>query len=242
MRSIVLLLAVVSAFASAQDRDRTFYLIHTDTPQQFMEVATVIRTIADIQQVAANNDQKSVTVHATAPQIAMAEWLFNELDTQTVQASVPHEYAVPGTTDDVVRLFYLPDTATVQDFQEVATVVRTIADFRRAFTYNERRAFVVRGTVAQIDLAEWLLKELESVAASSRREYRMPGTNDDVVRVLYLAHAKTTQDFQKSATAIREATQIKRVFTYNAPRAMAVRGTADQIALAERLAIDLDHP
>jgi hypothetical protein len=60
--------------------------------------------------------------------------------------------------------------------------------------------------------------------------------------VLYLAHAKTTQDFQKSATAIREATQIKRVFTYNAPRAMAVRGTADQIALAERLAIDLDHP
>lgn len=223
-------------------RDRVFYLTHTDTVQQFQEVATVIRTIADIREVTTDNDQKSVTVHTTAGQIAMAEWLFNELDTQTVQASVPHEYAVPAATDDVVRLFYLPDTATVQDFQEVATVVRTIADFRRAFTYNERRAFVVRGTVAQIGLAEWLLKELEPAAASSTREYRMPGTNDDVVRVLHLTHTANVQAFQKAVTQIREAAQIKRVFTYNNPRAAAFRGTADQIALAARLATDLDKP
>ena len=68
------------------------------------------------------------------------------------------EYLIPGSTDDVVSLFYLTDAATVQDFQEAATLVRTIADFRRAFTYNERRAYVVRGTAAQIGLAEWLLK------------------------------------------------------------------------------------
>src|ERR1700733_2527473 len=100
MRAIVLGLAVISAFASAQDRDRTFYLTHTDTVQQFQEVATVIRTIADIQQ-------------ASAGKIAMSEWLFNELDTQTVQASVPHEYLVPGGNDDIVRLFYLTQTPTV---------------------------------------------------------------------------------------------------------------------------------
>jgi len=242
MRAIVLGLAVISAFASAQDRDRIFYLTHTDTPQQFMEVATVIRTIADIREAVVNNDLKSVTVRATAGQIAMAEWLFNELDTQTIQASVPHEYRVPGVNDDVVRLFYLTHTPTVQDFQEVATVVRTIANFQRAFTYNEPRAYVVRGTDAQIGLAEWLLKHLDPAANRSSREYRMPGANDDVVQGLYLSHTANVQDFQKAVTQIREATQIKRVFTYNSPRAFALRGTADQIAAAERMAAQLDKP
>jgi hypothetical protein len=241
MRAIVLGLAVISSFASAQDGDRTFYLTHTDTAQQFMEAATVIRTIADIQQVAADNDQKSVTVHATAGQIAMAEWLFNELDSPAAQPSVPHEYRAPGSSDDVVRVFYVTTAPTVQDFQEAATLVRTISEIRRVFTYNGRKALVVRGTVTQIALAEWLLKRLDPAADVSSGEYRMPGNNDDVVQVLHLANTPSVPDFQKAATAIREATQIKRAFTYNAPRAFAVRGTADQIALATRLAQDLDR-
>jgi hypothetical protein len=241
MRAIVLGLAVISAFASAQDRDRTFYLTHTDTAQQFMEVATVIRTIADIQQVAADNDRKSVTVHATAGQIAMAEWLFNELDSPVAQPAVPHEYRTPGTTDDVVRVFYLITAPTVQDFQEVATLVRTITDIRRVFTYNARHALTVRGTDAQIALAEWLVKEIVPDPPSSTHQYEMAG-NDDLVRVLRLPHTATVQDFQKAATEIRQATQIQKVFTYNRLRAAAFRGTADQIAMAERMAIDLDHP
>lgn len=241
MRSIVLGLAVVSAFASAQDRDRTFFLTHTATVQQFLEVVTTIRTITEIREISTDNDQKSVTVHATAPQIAMAEWLFNELDSPAAQPSVPHEYRAPGSTDDVVRVFYVTTAPTVQDFQEVSTLVRTISDSRRVFTYNERKALVLRGTGAQADLAEWLLKELEPEPPSSTHQYQMPG-NDDVVRVLRLPHTASVQDFQKVVTNIRAATQIKRVFTYNSPRAFTVRGTADQIALADRLAMDLDHP
>jgi hypothetical protein len=223
-------------------RERVFYLTHTDTVQQFQEVATVIRTIADIQQVSADNEQKSLTVHATAGQIAMAEWLFNELDNPSVQPSVLHEYRVPGSSDDVVRLFYLTRTPTVQDFQEVATVVRTIANFRRAFTYNEARAYVVRGTASQMGLAEWILKELEPTAAPAAHQYRMPGADDDVVGVMYLAHTPSVQSFQRAATRIRETTRIQRMFTYNSPRAVTVRGTADQIATAERLATQLDRP
>ncbi|MCU1339738.1 MAG: hypothetical protein JWO19_5319 [Bryobacterales bacterium] len=226
----------------SDQRDRVFFLTHTPTVQQFLEVATVIRTMTDIRQVSTDNDQKSVTVHAAAGQIAMAEWLFNELDNPAVQTSVLHEYRVPGSNDDVVRLFYLTHTATVQDFQEVATLVRTIADFRRAFTNNELRAFAVRGTAAQIGLAEFLVKQLEPATTPASREYRMPGGNDDVVRVLYLTHTGDIQSFQKAATQLRTATQIKRVFTYNTPKAVALRGTADQIAMAERVAKEVDKP
>src|SRR5436190_1428146 len=97
------------------------------------------------------------------------------------------------------RVFYLTHTSTTQQFQEVATVIRTIAGFTRTFTYNEARAYVVRGTVAQIGLAEWLLKRLDTAANSSSSEYRMPGSNDDVIQVLYLTSTPNVQDFQKAA-------------------------------------------
>jgi type II secretory pathway component GspD/PulD (secretin) len=244
MRAIVLGLAVISALASAQDLDRTFYLTHTDTTQQLMEVGTTIRTIADIQQINADQAQKSVTVHATPGQIAMAEWLFNELDSPAAQPSVPHEYRAPGNTDDLVRVFYVTTAASVQDFQEASTLVRTITGIRRVFTYNQRKALVIRGTGEQSGLAEWLLKELEPEAPSSTHEYRMEDFPHDfnVVRVLRLAHAGNIQDFQKVATQIRSAANLTYIFTYNPLRAMAVRGTADQMAIVERVAQQLDHP
>ncbi len=243
MRLTAIVLFSTGLFAQNNDlRDRVFYLTHTATVQQFQEVATVIRTIANIQQVSIDNDQKSVTVHATGGQIAMAEWLFNELDNPAVQTSVPHEYRVPGDSDDVVRVFYVTTAATVQDFQEISTMVRTISSITRVFTYNAPRALVVRDTAAQIQLAEWLVKELEQPAAPSSHEYRIPGGKDDVVHVLYLAQTGSVPAFQKAAIQIRTATQMNRVFTCNTPKALAVRGTADQIAMAERLAKDLDHP
>jgi len=242
MRTIVLGLALLSALASAQDRDRTFYLTHTATNQQFMEVATAIRTITDIREISADADQKKVTIHATAPQIAMAEWLFNELDSPIAQPALPHEYRPPGTNDDVVRVFYLITAPTVQDFQEIATLIRTMTDIRRVFTYNGRNAMTVRGSDAQIALAEWLVKEIvPEPPSSSTHQYEMAG-NDDLVRVLRLPHTATVQDFQKAATEIRQATKIQKVFTYNRLRTAAFRGTADQIALAEKLAMDLDRP
>ena len=41
---------------------------------------------------------------------------------------------------------------------------------------------------------------------------------------------------------VRTAASLRRVFTYNAPRAMAVRGTVDQIAAAERVVKEMEPP
>ena len=241
MRTILILLAFTS-LTFGQDRDRTFYLTHTSTVQQFQEVATVIRTIANIPIISADIDRRSVTMHATDPQIAMAEWLFSELDNPAIQPSVQHEYRAPGGADDVVRVFYISTAPTVQDFQEIATLVRTIANITRVFTYNAPKALVVRDTAAQIQLAEWLVKELEQPAASSTHEFPVQGSNADLVSVMFLPHTASVEAFQKSAVQIRTATQITRIFTCNGPRALAARGTPDQIAMARRMAQQLDKP
>jgi general secretion pathway protein D len=73
--------------------------------------------------------------------------------------------------------------------------------------------------------------------ATKRRDYE-----DQVVKVFYVTNATSVQEFQEIATAIRTVADIRRVYTYNAQKAMVVRGTVDQVALAEKLVRDLDKP
>ncbi|MDZ4803086.1 MAG: cohesin domain-containing protein [Bryobacteraceae bacterium] len=70
-----------------------------------------------------------------------------------------------------------------------------------------------------------------------RRDYE-----DYVVKVFYIKNATTVQELQEISTTIRSVTEIRRAFTYNAQYAILVRGTADQVALAEKLVQDLDKP
>lgn len=251
MRSKAIGLVMAALLASAasgqppaeQLLDRVFHFTHDETAQDMGEIATAIRSTTDIQSLYNDAAQKTMSVRGTAGQIALAEWLFSELDRQPSQTSAPHEYRLPGSGDDVVRVFYLAHAETALDLQEVATLVRSMGDIRRLFTYTAPRALVSRGTAGQIALAEWLITELDRRPSeiSVTHEYRLPGSGDDVVRVFYLMHPATPQRLQEIAVQVRTTAAIRRLFTYNAPRAMALRGTADQMTLADRLIKERDR-
>jgi general secretion pathway protein D len=70
-----------------------------------------------------------------------------------------------------------------------------------------------------------------------RRDY-----DDYVVKVFYIKNATTVQELQEMSTTVRSVTEIRRAFTYSAQNAILMRGTVDQIALAEKLFQDLDKP
>jgi general secretion pathway protein D len=72
---------------------------------------------------------------------------------------------------------------------------------------------------------------------TKRRDYE-----DEVVKVFYVTNVTSVQEFQEIATAIRTVAEIRRAFTYNAQKAIIVRGWADQVALAEKMIHDLDKP
>jgi hypothetical protein len=250
MRAKLIVFALATCVAFGQDASvtRVFQLHHVETTQDVQEVATVIRTIADISDVSTDTLQKTISLRGTASQIAIAEFLFTELDRQTLPDSVTQEFKVPNSADDVVRVFYLPNTATVQAFQEIATTVRTIAEIRRVITYNTPRALAVRGTADQIAAAAFMIGELDQPAGAKRTDSRVfpmidtskdPGTG---VQVFYLPYAATVQQFQEVATLIRTIGEIRRVFTYNAPRAIVVRGNTDQITLADWMIHELGKP
>ncbi len=77
-----------------------------------------------------------------------------------------HEYHFPGGGDDIVRVFYIKHANTPQELQEIVTLVRSVADVRRLFTYNELRAFAARGTADQIALVAWLVEQLDQPVKS----------------------------------------------------------------------------
>jgi hypothetical protein len=182
-------------------------------------------------------------MRASAAQIALASWLFAELERHAAeplgQTSAAPEYMASDGRDgeNVVRVFYLKNTATDQDFVEAVTLVRSISNLRQVFTYNAQRTVAMRGTAEQMALAAWLLSQIDRPVKeqNTASEYIVPESSDDVVRVLYLARAGTPQELVKAATQIRTESKVSKMFMYNAPKAIAVRGTSQQVALAEQL-------
>ena len=234
---------------TTDDVVRVFYIGHRASLQVLQEIATDVRTIGDIRRLFTYGESTALIARGTAAEIALVEWLVNQLDqpaNQAARGTASPEYHPSGTVDDVVRVFYPAYTATQQALQEITTNVRSIANIRRFFTYSQSTAVIVRGTAAEMAFAEWLLNELDQPANQPPRtpaphEYRPSGTVDDVVRVFFLAHAESPQRLQQIATEVRSTTEVKRIFTYTAPRAMTVRGTAAQIAMADKMIAERDR-
>jgi general secretion pathway protein D len=67
--------------------------------------------------------------------------------------------------DEVVKVFYLKNPTTVQEFQEIITAVRSVTDVRRMFTYNAQNAVMVRDTVDKVALVEKLLRDMDKPKA-----------------------------------------------------------------------------
>src|ERR1700722_12349147 len=140
MRAKLTLFVLSTCIAFGQDANvsRVFQLHHIDSGQPLAEFATMIRSMSEVKDLSADAAKKTRSVRGTASQIAIAEFLFTELDRQTVPDSVTQEFKVANNTDDVLRLFFLPNATTVRDFQEIATTVRTIVEIKRVMTYNTK--------------------------------------------------------------------------------------------------------
>lgn len=63
--------------------------------------------------------------------------------------------------DEVMKVFYLGNTTSVQELQEIATAVRTLGDIRRVIPLNGQKALIVRATTDQMALTEKLLQDLD---------------------------------------------------------------------------------
>lgn len=72
---------------------------------------------------------------------------------------------------------------------------------------------------------------------TKRREHE-----EQVTRIFYLQNVTSPQELQEVMSGMRTVVDVRKVFPINSQSAIAVRGSADQISLAEKILLDLDKP
>ena len=151
---------------------RVFYFTHDETPEDLQRMISLIRTTADIQRIYPYVTRRAIALRGSAAQIALAEWLFGELDkdvTPQTKRTEAYERLAAGGRSDAVRLFFFARNETPHDLQEIIQLIRTTADIQRMAPYGPRRAIALRGTPAQIALAEWLFGKLSTPPSEVQR-------------------------------------------------------------------------
>jgi hypothetical protein len=244
--SLISVLALTTAFPqSTATQSTTINLANGETAQDLQAIVLTLSSIGGIQQASVDSAKTAIVVGGTADQLAFAKWLINELDKPAAGPlpvnSAAHEYKLPGSADDVVRVFYFAPSETQRGIQEVMSSIRSVVDIHRLMPYAARPALIVRGTAAQVAVAAWLVNELDQSANAQvsapegPHEYAIPGGGGEVVRVFYLPHTLTPQALQAIDVAVRSATNVRRLFPDFTHKALTMRGTPDQIATAERV-------
>src|SRR5579884_883995 len=216
-------IVLCAGFASAQsspapNEDRVFSFTYTSAPQPMQEIATVIRSIGELNDLSVDVGQKQLSLHGSSDQIALATWLFRELDRPGNQepsnrTEPPREYRMAIDGDNVVRVFYLPYTKTIQELQEVATAVRSTSNIRRMFTYNAPHVVITRSTSEQASLADWMFNEFGKASDSMPRTYQL--APNDAVCVFHMTTPPTAEDMVEVITLMRSITETRTVFSYN---------------------------
>src|ERR671912_1156356 len=88
--SLTFTFAAAAQTATEENVERTLRFTHTSTPEDVQEIATVIRSVAEIRNLSIDTAQRSSSLRATAPQAALAEWLAAELDRPATQTVTPN--------------------------------------------------------------------------------------------------------------------------------------------------------
>jgi hypothetical protein len=194
-----------------------------------------VRSVAEIRNVAADPIAHTFTIYdATQWQQKLTTWLFEKLDRPRLASAPPtDEFSTGAQPDPAVCVLYPATTKSLQEILEFSTVLRSLIEIRRAFVYSPSGAVVVRGTPEEIASAKWLAAQLDT--ATGPDTATLAGAKESVMRVFRLNPALSIQQLQEHTTNMRMKTRIRRVFTYNAPRIVVARGTAEEITAAEKV-------
>jgi general secretion pathway protein D len=96
--------------------------------------------------------------------------------------------------------------------------------------------------IALISKAFWKPLSSNAVFVTADNPTKRQEYEDQVAKVFYLTNVATQQELTEIMSAIRAVTNAQRIFPLQTQMALLVRGTVDQVALAEMLLRNLDRP
>jgi hypothetical protein len=233
-----LLLAFLPLVVFADDRILAF--TNMERALDLLETEQVIQSLVPSAEVALHRSERTLSVRGAFDDVELATWLFDRLD----KAKTPNTLELVGSDETiaVLRLSVRGDTDGpdgTRELQEQAAVIRSVVEFRTSLTHDRSKSIVIRGSAAQVELAQWLARELwkfpEKDAVPASRQFAQVDTSGVTVGVFHLQNETSATNFLNIVTEIRSATGIRRIFTYLYPRAIVVRGTPEELWRVEHM-------
>ncbi len=194
------------------DVGRVNFVPNLQKPPEIQELLTILRTVADVQKIFTFSSNRAIVLLAPDWQVAFAEWIIDQI--QQKPDSAPHEFTVGGPDfrgqGHGARLNFLSNMTSPRQSQEVLTVLRTVLDIQKIFSYATSHALVLRGTESDLQRAEWLIQQLDLPAGqtSGPASFTAAG-GDDITRVFRLRNT-SLQAMQTAVTGIRSELNVKR--------------------------------
>jgi hypothetical protein len=247
MRYFSIFLTAVLACGQATE-DRTFRFHSPATDQDFQDLSVAALTMSGLKARTADVALRELSINGTSEQVRVTEWVVTELDRPAPATPAPPSSILTLSAEDqdnTIRVFYPAQISSNQDLMEVMTAIRTITDIRYAGMYTSHRAIVLRGNREQIDLAEWLLDEVNR-DSPQQSSYAFPKSGPELargenqVRVFRFTRAADVQQFNEAQTMIRTITDARRVYPYIGKRAIIIRATEEQIDMTRWILAQVD--
>src|SRR3984885_15397696 len=114
----------------------------------------------------ANLDLNNVTLQEALDYIAlMTKTFWKPVSSNAIFVTEDNVTKRRDYEHEVVKVFYLKNPTSTQEFSEMVTAVRSVTDVRRMFQFNAENAIVVRDTVDKVALVEKLLHDLDKPKA-----------------------------------------------------------------------------
>ena len=142
---------------SNQESIRVFRLANAATTKDLQQIAVGMRSLGDVRRVFTYNGRSIIVIRGTADQLALSQWLFDQLDQPAATTQSKQEYQVPGSNDDLVGVFYLRNSDSPGRLQDTLAQVRNAAAIRRICALDSVHAIALRGAASQIVQADALI-------------------------------------------------------------------------------------
>ena len=254
MYRIVFLLLLPAALPAQPTLDgetaRVFRFKHTESPQGRQEIVNAIRSVAEVQRAVIDNRAGAMALRGTPEQIELTAWIFGELDRAPAAnpATVVESRQIPGDFAPQARVFFLAHGESPQTMQEIVNTVRAVAEVQRIVSYDANSSLLLRGSADQVELAAWIIRNLDRPAGVQNEPKPLEYTFNDssprpatAVRMYRLAHSTTPQSMQELVNAVRSIADVQRVMIDNAIATVTLRGTPAQASMATWLVQELDR-
>ncbi len=148
------------------------------------DTAQTIRT----QQI----DLSRTTLEEALDQISIVTKSFwKPLSQNTIFVTVDNQTKRREYAEQVVKVFYLSNITAPQEMQEMLTVLRTVVDVQKVFSFASQNALIVRAEADTMELVEKLISDLDKARSEVIIDVMVMEVNTTHMRNITAAFAST---------------------------------------------------